>query len=71
MKEQIGYSPASDSSQGRYLLFLDILGFGELVERLGHEEVYATIEKTLAPFHRWEALNGQFRPIYFSDTFVY
>lgn len=71
MKERIGYSPASDPSQGRYLLFLDILGFSELVETLGHEEVYATIEKALAPFHRWEALNGQFRTIYFSDTFVY
>jgi hypothetical protein len=71
MKENIGYSPASDPSQGRYLLFLDILGFSELVETLGHEEVYATIEKALAPFHRWEAQNGQFRTIYFSDTFVY
>ncbi len=71
MKEQIGYSSAPDLSQGRYLLFLDILGFSELVEKLGHEEVYATIEKALAPFHRWEALNGQFRTIYFSDTFVY
>lgn len=71
MKDQIGCSPASDPSQGRYLLFLDILGFSELVEKLGHEEVYATIEKALTPFHRWEELNGQFRTIYFSDTFVY
>lgn len=58
-------------ANGRYLLFLDILGFSELVETRGHEEVYATIEKALAPFHRWEKLNGQFRTIYFSDTFVY
>jgi len=67
MKEQV----ASDPSQGRYLLFLDILGFSELVEKRGHEEVYGTIEKALEPFHRWEKLNGEFRTIYFSDTFVY
>ncbi|HAX23194.1 MAG TPA: hypothetical protein DCY64_23305 [Hydrogenophaga sp.] len=58
-------------ANGRYLLFLDILGFSELVETRGHEDVYATIEKALEPFHRWERLNGQFRTIYFSDTFVY
>ncbi len=56
---------------GRYLLFLDILGFSELVEARGHKEVYDTIEKALEPFHRWEKLNGHFRTIYFSDTFVY
>src|SRR5262249_55178648 len=63
--------PADVLSRGRYLLFLDILGFSELVETRGHDEVYQTIEKALAPFHRWEQLNGQFRTIYFSDTFVY
>lgn len=58
-------------SNGRYLLLLDILGFSQLVETQGHQEVYATIERALEPFRVWERLNGQFRTIYFSDTFVY
>ncbi len=58
-------------ADGRYLLLLDILGFSQLVETRGHQEVYATIEKALEPFRHWERLNGCFRTIYFSDTFVY
>lgn len=68
---RISQSDNSSLANGRYLLLLDILGFSELVETRGHEDVYATIEKALAPFHRWEKLNVQFRTIYFSDTFVY
>ncbi|WBM36419.1 hypothetical protein [Alcaligenes faecalis] len=56
---------------GRYLLFLDILGFSQLVETRGHQEVYITIEKALDPFRYWEQLNGCFQTIYFSDTFVF
>lgn len=58
-------------TNGRHLLLLDILGFSHLVETQGQQEVYATIDKALAPFRRWEKLNGQFRTIYFSDTFVF
>lgn len=58
-------------ADGRYLLLLDILGFSNLVETRGHQEVYATIEKALEPFRYWERLNGCFRTIYFSDTFVF
>ena len=60
-----------DQADGRYLLLLDILGFSQLVETRGHQEVYATIEKAFEPFRHWERLNGCFQTIYFSDTFVY
>lgn len=58
-------------SQGRYILFLDILGFSELVESRGAEEVYETINNALGAFGRWEELNKHFRTIYFSDTFIF
>lgn len=60
-----------DISQGRYLLFLDILGFSELVETKGTEEIYAVIDSALKAFGRWEELNGLFKTIYFSDTFLF
>lgn len=58
-------------ANGRYLLFLDILGFSQLVETRGSEAVFKIIEQALEPFNRWEQLNGNFRTIYFSDTFVF
>jgi hypothetical protein len=61
----------TDLSQGRYVLLLDILGFTELVESRGAEEVYETINKALSAFGRWEKLNQSFRTIYFSDTFIF
>lgn len=60
-----------DPRQGRYLLFLDVLGFSELVESRGAEEIYAVINEALRAFKRWEELNGFFRTIYFSDTFIF
>ncbi len=56
---------------GRYLLFIDILGFSELVANKGSEEVYRTVTNALDEFDRWESLNGDFRTIYFSDTFIF
>ena len=56
---------------GRYLLFLDILGFSELVETMGAKEIYQIINKALVAFKRWEDLNQQFSTIYFSDTFLF
>lgn len=58
-------------SQGRYLLFLDILGFSELVETKSVKEVYAVVDNALQTFGRWEELNALFKTIYFSDTFVF
>ncbi|RLA43090.1 MAG: hypothetical protein DRR42_22335, partial [Gammaproteobacteria bacterium] len=57
--------------QGRYLLFLDILGFSQLVETKSAEEIYSVIDDALKAFERWEELNGSFRTIYFSDTFIF
>lgn len=57
--------------QGRYLLFLDILGFSELVETRDTEEIYIVIDNALKTFGRWEELNGLFKTIYFSDTFLF
>lgn len=56
---------------GRYLLYMDILGFSALVARKGTDEVYGIITAALDEFDRWEKLNGQFRTIYFSDTFIF
>lgn len=61
----------TDLNQGRYLLFLDILGFSELVETKSTREIYATINNALKAFGRWEELNGLFKTIYFSDTFIF
>lgn len=61
----------TDLRQGRYLLFLDILGFSEIVETKGTQEIYVVIENALKSFGRWEELNGQFKTIYFSDTFLF
>lgn len=57
--------------QGRYLLFLDILGFSEIVETKEAQEIYAVIDNALKAFGRWEELNGLFKTIYFSDTFIF
>lgn len=56
---------------GRYLLFLDILGFSSLVESKSPKEVYDVIDCALHSFSRWEKLNQQFKTIYFSDTFLF
>lgn len=56
---------------GRYLLFLDILGFSDLVETKDPEEIYSVIDSALESFNRWEELNQQFKTIYFSDTFLF
>ena len=60
-----------DVKNGRYLLFLDILGFSELVKSKGVEEIYAIIDESLQEFDRWEHLNKLFKTIYFSDTFIF
>lgn len=62
---------SADLKQGRYLLFLDILGFSELVKQRGRDEVLRTINDALDTFGRWEQLNGLFKTIYFSDTFLF
>ena len=58
-------------NNGRFLLFLDILGFKELVKSKGALEIYAIIDNALMSFDRWEALNRSFKTIHFSDTFIF
>jgi len=55
---------------GRYVLYLDILGFSRLIETRRIEEVYGLVNEALRDFGRWEDLNRQFRTIHFSDSFV-
>lgn len=57
--------------QGRYLLLIDILGFSQLVKTKGADEILSVINKALEAFNRWERLNGAFKTIYFSDTFLF
>jgi len=61
----------ADLNQGRYLLFLDILGFSELVETKGPKEIYSIIDNALQAFGRWEELNGLFKTIYFPHTILF
>jgi hypothetical protein len=60
-----------DTSNSRYLLLIDILGFTDLVKTKGSKEVYRIVNSALEEFDRWEKLNGDFRTIYFSDTFIF
>jgi hypothetical protein len=60
-----------DLQNGRYLLYLDILGFSNLVENRDPQEVYGIMDAALQSFSRWEELNKQFKTIYFSDTFLF
>lgn len=64
-------SNVADLSHGRYLLFLDILGFSQLVKTRGRDEVLKVINEALAEFDRWGRLNSEFKTIYFSDTFLF
>lgn len=45
----------SSVSEGRYLLFLDILGFSDLVENRPAREIYDVVDNALKAFARWEA----------------
>jgi hypothetical protein len=56
---------------GRYLLYIDILGFKDLVKKGDSEKIYTIINKTLKYLYEWERLNGFFKTIYFSDSFIF
>lgn len=61
----------NNTTSGRYLLFLDILGFSERVKTENAIDIHAVIDQALKEFSRWEELNKLFRTIYFSDTFIF
>ncbi len=55
--------------EDRFLLFIDILGFSELVRTQGQAEVFNTIKACLDESHGW--VDGQsFARLHFSDTLV-
>lgn len=60
-----------EKRQSRYLLFLDILGFSNLVEEKSTEEIKSVINYALEAFDYWESVNKRFSTIYFSDTFIF
>ncbi|VVO18785.1 hypothetical protein PS691_04018 [Pseudomonas fluorescens] len=67
----VNMNRSNSLNEGRYLLFLDILGFSDLVETRPTKEIYDVIDSALNAFGRWEKLNGLFKTIYFSDTFLF
>lgn len=62
---------STELTGGRYLLFLDLLGFTDLVTHTSTKEIIQTINDALQPFLEWEKLNTYFKTIYFSDTFLF
>lgn len=56
---------------GRYILYLDILGFKQLVQNCGTREVYEIVDTVLAEFARRQARIHEFRTLYFSDTIIF
>jgi len=57
--------------EGRYLLYLDILGFKEIVKERSPKEVYGVVDHVLQVCAHREALIRDFRTIYFSDTIIF
>ncbi len=57
--------------QGRYLLYLDILGFKDIVRTRSPRAVYDVVNHVLQVCARREKLIGDFRTLCFSDTIVF
>lgn len=57
--------------QGRYLMYLDILGFKELVRTRSPKEVYGIVDHALQQCSYRERMIHDFRTLYFSDTIVF
>lgn len=57
--------------EGRYILYLDILGFSDLVQTKSPDEVYESIDSMIKEFYSWEKMNRDFDILYFSDTIVF
>ncbi|MFA5010202.1 MAG: hypothetical protein WC553_03170 [Patescibacteria group bacterium] len=56
---------------GRFLLYLDILGFKQLIRHRSPEEVYATVDQMLRETAERERGIPDFTTLYFSDTIVF
>jgi len=57
--------------RGRYIVYIDLLGFREKLKEKGPEEIFELINDILEDFNRWENLNGAFKTIHFSDSFIF
>lgn len=57
--------------EGRYLLYLDILGFSDLLKSQSPETIYAKIDTMLQTTTSWRKVNKDFDVLYFSDTIIF
>lgn len=55
----------------KYLFYLDILGFRNLIKEKSPEDIYKTIDKCLDIYYSWEKSNELFSTLYFSDTMIF
>jgi len=55
----------------KYIFYLDILGFKNLINERSPDEIYSIIEKLLEAHYSWEEHNDLFSTIYFSDTVIF
>lgn len=56
---------------GRYLLYLDILGFKHIVQTRTPREVYDIVDKVVGEFRKRGDRIQVFRTLYFSDTIIF
>lgn len=56
---------------GRYILFMDLLGFSELVINSDVENVYEKLNTCIKVHHEWERIKQSFSTLYFSDTIIF
>lgn len=57
--------------EGRYLLYLDILGFKHIVQTRQPREVYSIVDRVVAEFTKRGIRIRDFRTLYFSDTIIF
>ena len=56
---------------GRYLLYLDILGFKHIVQTHTPDEVYGIVDRVVGEFKKRGDNIQVFRTLYFSDTIIF
>ena len=55
----------------KYIFYLDILGFKNLINERNPDDIYNIVEKCLEIYYSWEKHNDLFSTIYFSDTIIF
>jgi len=63
--------PEPTTGKLKYLFYLDILGFKNLIKEKSSEDIFNTIDKCLNIFYTWEEFNELFSTLYFSDTIIF